>query len=65
MDAIELMKALRDGEAIFGFQESADAGLPDVVQASPNALMTPNAVRQAQRLFPNVYLNNLLGGGGN
>lgn len=65
MDAVELMKALRDGEAIFGFVESANAGLPDVVQASPNALMTPNAVRQAQRLFPNVYLNNLLGGGGN
>lgn len=63
LEAVELMKALRDGEAIFGFQESADAGLPEVVQASPNALLTPNVVRQAIRLFPYTYPNNLLNGG--
>lgn len=63
LEAMEMMKALRDGEAIFAFQQAAEAGLPDVVQARPAALYTPNVVRRAARLFPECQINNLSGGG--
>ncbi len=63
MEAVEYLKQLAEGEAIFGFLEAAEAGLPSVVQAAPGYLLTPNVVRRAYRLFPNCYINNLLNGG--
>lgn len=63
MEAAEFLKLLSEGEAIFGFQESAEAGLPSVVPPNPNNLLTPNVVGRAYRLFPNYGLNNLFGGG--
>jgi len=65
MEAFEYLKQLSLGEAIFGFEEAADAGLPSVVPPNPNNLLTPNVVSRAYRLFPDCQLNNLLGGGGN
>ena len=59
----ELIKELRDGGMIFGFNETQDAGLPTVVQANPTSLLTPNVVSRALRLFPNYGMNRLLGGG--
>ncbi len=63
MEALEMLKALRDGEQIFGFEESATAGLPTVIQAVPSALLTPNAVARARRIFPFSGPNRLDGGG--
>lgn len=63
VESAELLKALAMGERIFTFVESENAGLPSVQQASPAQLVTPNVVRKAQRLFPDTYLNRLLGGG--
>lgn len=63
LEALEMLKALRDGEAIFGFAESADAGLPAVVQAQPTQLLTPNVLCKARRLFPLQYPNILDGSG--
>lgn len=62
-ESAELLKMLRDGEMIFGFTESQDAGLPSVQEASPNLLVTPNVVGYATRLFPTYGLNRLTGGG--
>lgn len=62
-ESLEMLKALRDGEAIFGLEESADAGLPSVQQANPDALYTPDAVARARRLFPRSYPNTLNGSG--
>lgn len=62
-ESAELLGALRDGEMIFGFLETQDAGLPDVQQAAPDQLLTPNVVGYAQRLFPNYGMNRLIGGG--
>lgn len=59
LEAAELLKALRDGEAVFGFEETADAGLPDVIQAVPSRLLTPNTVARARRIFPLSYPNIL------
>jgi hypothetical protein len=58
----ELLEELRDGQLIFGFFETMDAGLPSVVQAAPAKLVTPNVVGYAQRLFPNYGLNRLING---
>jgi hypothetical protein len=52
LEALEMLKALRDGETVFGFEETADAGLPDVIPARPDLLLTPNAVGRARRIFP-------------
>lgn len=65
MEVTEFLKALKAGDTIFGFAESAQAGLPGVQQANPNMLKTPNVVLKAVRLFPNSYPNNLVDGGGN
>lgn len=62
-ESFELLEALRDGQMIFGFLETQQAGLPSVVQAQPAQLLTPNVVGAAMRLFPNVYINRLNGGG--
>ena len=62
-ESAELIKALRDGEAIFGFDETMEAGLPDTSPANPSQLLTPNVVGYAQRLFPFYGANRLLGGG--
>ncbi len=58
---------LRDGMKIFTFEETEEAGLPSVVPARPNALLTPNVVRRAYRLFPDSQLGrqqNQYGNGG-
>lgn len=48
--ALEELDRLRDGERIFGFQESADAGLPSTV--TPDLNQRPNEVTLlADRLF--------------
>lgn len=62
-ESAELLKALRDGEMIFSFEETQDAGIPSVNQAEPAKLLTPNVVLRASRLFPNYGLNRLTGGG--
>ena len=59
----ELLKALRDGELIFGFFETQQAGLPEVKQAQPSKLLTPNVVGRAARLFPSYGMNRLSGQG--
>lgn len=50
-ESFELLKALRDGEMVFGFDETQEAGLPSVQQANPGKLLTPNVVGKAYRLF--------------
>lgn len=62
-ESAELLKLLGLGEMIFGFSQSMDAGLPSVVEAQPAALVTPNVISYAQRLFPTYGSNRLLGGG--
>lgn len=62
-EAFEYLKQLANGDCIFGFVESGNAGLPTVQEAAPNQLLTPNVVTTAIRLFPNYGLNRLLGGG--
>ena len=62
-ESADLLKALRDGEMIFGFDETQESGLPTVQQAQPSQLLTPNVVGYAQRLFVNYGLNRLNGGG--
>ena len=47
--ALEELKRLRDGEAVFGLVEAAEAGLPSVVQPDPGR--GPDVVRRASRLF--------------
>lgn len=64
-EAFEYLKQLALGETIFGFEESADAGLPSVVPPAPANLLTPNVVGRARRIFPGVSLNNILGTSGN
>jgi len=56
---LELLDKLAKGEAIFSFEESADAGLAHVVQAQPDTLFTPNIVRRCARLFPTYGSNSL------
>lgn len=62
LEAFEYLQALARGDAVFGFAEAADAGLPSVRQANPPALLTPNVVGYAQRLFPLYGMNRLIGG---
>lgn len=64
LEALELLKELRDGGNIFGFVETAEAGLPLVQQAAPPSLLTPNVLRKAVRLFPSYYPNSLNGNQG-
>lgn len=64
LEALEMLKALRDGETVFGFEETADAGLPDVIQAIPDRLLTPNTVKRARRVFPRSGPNALDNDGG-
>lgn len=65
-EAYEYLKALGEGEAIFGFRESAEAGLPTANPPDAPKLITPNAVARAYRLFPTYQLGqqNYGGGGG-
>lgn len=63
-ESAEFLRELRDGEMIFGFVESAEAGQPSVVPAAPEKLLTPNVVQRANRLFPNSQLGQRLYGGG-
>ena len=56
-ESAELIRMLRDGETIFGFVQSAEAGLPDVVPPRPWELYTPNTLLYANRLFPNFQIN--------
>lgn len=61
VEANELLDALRDGQRIFSFTETQDAGLPSVVPPNPSALVTPNVVGKATRLFPGYGMNNTNG----
>lgn len=56
-DSFELLKMLANGETIFTFQETLDAGLPSVIPARPYQLLTANIVGYANRLFPNYSPN--------
>jgi hypothetical protein len=58
-----LLDALRDNKRIFSFEETQAAGLPSINQASPGALLTPNVVGRAYRLFPQYGPNRLSGQG--
>lgn len=51
----QLLTDLRNGEKIFAFVESQDAGLPAVVPANPGALVGPNVLSRAYRLFQGTY----------
>lgn len=50
-----MLRDLRDGQKIFTFEETMDAGLPSVQPANPDRLLTPNVVSRAYRLFPGGY----------
>ena len=60
-ESMELLNELRDGQAIFGFEETMDAGLPAVQPADPNRLVTPDVVLRASRLFPSYGIGNWSG----
>lgn len=63
-----MLRDLRDGQKIFTFEETMDAGLPSVQPADANRLLTPNVVSRAYRLFPGSYQlgsRNWAGGGDN
>lgn len=64
VEVTEFLAALKNGDAVFAFEESAAAGLPTVQQAQPNNLLTPNVVRKAVRMFPSYYPNTLNGNDG-
>ena len=52
-ESFEILQMLRDGELIFGFRETMEAGLPAVQPPNMNQLVTPNALGYvAGRLFP-------------
>lgn len=52
-ESAEILELLTNGERIFGFVESMEAGLPSVVPPNPAALLTPNPLsRISERLFP-------------
>lgn len=57
-----LLRDLRDGQKVFTFEETMDAGLPSVVPANPSRLLTPNVVARAYRLFPGYSSQNWRGG---
>lgn len=48
----ELLEALKQGDRIFGFEETMEAGLVSVQPPNPGRLVTPNVVVRAARLFP-------------
>ncbi len=56
-ESYELLMLLRDGERIFSFYETEEAGLPHVNEAQPDQLVTPNVVAYSKRLFPLAGLN--------
>lgn len=62
-ESAEYLDLLGRGEAIFGLVETMRAGLPSVVQAQPNRLLTPNIVGLSYRLLPNYGQNRLSGQG--
>lgn len=59
--AQDVLQALADGERIFAFQETMDAGIPDNVQmAPPNSQQEADRVSvQAERLFGQRLSNRL------
>lgn len=62
-ESAAFLDLLGKGEAIFGLLETAEAGLPTVVQAQPSALLTPDVVTRVSRLFPGYGQNRLRGDG--
>lgn len=48
-EALETLEKLKNGERVFAFAETADAGLPEVVV--PRVTSGPQTVRYASRLF--------------
>ncbi len=64
-ESAEILKMLGDGEMIFGYQETMDAGLPVVQPPQQAALVTPNTLGHvAPRLFPGSQFNLRQVGGG-
>ena len=62
-ESFELLTLLKQGELIFGFTESQEAGLPTVVAPQPSVLVTPDVISHARRLFPAAGINRLSGSG--
>ncbi len=56
----EILKALTNGEEIFGLRQSAEAGLPSVVPPRPQNLVTGNVLGYAIRMFPNYQPRGLV-----
>lgn len=63
VEVADLLNQLRDGQRIFSFVETQDAGLPAVVQPAPAMLFTPNVIGEAARLFPGYGINRRSGEG--
>jgi len=51
-ESSEMLELLRNGERIFSFVESEQAGLPTIFQAAPQNLLTGYLVGRTSRLFP-------------
>lgn len=63
VEAQQLLDQLRDGQRIFGFVETEEAGVGPVVQPpNPNQLVTPNVILKAARLLPGYGINSFNGG---
>lgn len=57
VEALATLDKLRDGERIFSFTETQEAGLVSVVTPEPSSLVTPNVVGRARRVYPNYGMN--------
>lgn len=66
MESAKALEDLRNGERIFSFVESAEAGLPSVQSPQTRQLLTGYVIGRARRLFPNygADYNNFRGSGG-
>lgn len=66
VESEKLLENLRNGERVFSFVETQQAGLPSVNPPDPTLLITGNIVGRASRLFPgygNTGLNSGRGWG--
>lgn len=64
VESEKLLQLLRDGERVFSFVETAQAGLPSVSPPQPSMLVTGNIVGRASRLFPGYGSTGLNSGRG-
>lgn len=51
VESLEILKALKAGDQIFGFDETADAGLLDTQTGDPAKLQSSQVVNEAARFF--------------